>query len=287
VEHRRCAQIVGFWNALEAFEAEADADGNVFSHLILAMPHELSSNGRARALDDFCARLDELHLPFLATLHQPDPDGDIRNFHAHIMMAPRPFAIEGPFEWSLEASKATEFNLAPGIRWLRERAAEAFNRILEEENISLRYSGVSQAKRGVPATGEKHHGPGLTARNRKAEQVRDEVANLIRGLAAHVVQADRRQRELAAEITHAASQNRVETARKDLQQEPRLPPALAALRKRFPDPLRLKGLSILDLMDFTPADEAADRWFSPAINLAFEIERNAEGCVRDRNGKPE
>lgn len=287
IDEHRCAQLASFWNALEAFEAEADEDGNVFSHLILAMPSELSPEGRSRAMADFCQRLDEIHLPYLASLHRPDPDGDSRNFHAHIMMAPRPFSIEGPFAWSFEAGKATEFNLGAGIGWLRERAAQAFNRALEHEDKAIRYTGVSQANRGVPATGETHDGPVVTARKRKAEREQSERERLVRGLATHVAQAIRHQSELGARIDQAMARNDVAQTSPSPASQPQLPPALAALRQRFPDPRQLKGLTLLDLMDFTPADEAADRWFAPALNLAIELQRDREGLVRDRDGKPE
>lgn len=283
VGDRRCAQIVGFWNALEAFEAEADADANVFSHIILAMPHELSPAGRSRALEDFCLRLDALHLPFVAALHRPDPKGDIRNFHAHIMMAPRPFAIEGPFAWSFEAGKATEFNLPCGIGWLRKQAADAFNRVLAQENQALRYSGVSQARRGVAATGDTHDGPAVTARKRKAAEDEAERDRLVRGLAARVVRAADLHTVLGNLIDAEASMKQVVPPGR----AERLPPALAALRERFPDPLRLRGLSALDFMDFTAADRAADRWYQPALDLMVDLQRYPDRLVRDRDGKPE
>lgn len=293
---QRVAQLVGFWSALEAFEAEVEPSGNVYSHLILAMPHELSSEGRERALEDFCANLDELNLPFTAALHKPDPQGDIRNFHAHIMMATRPFAIEGPFAWSFEAAKATEFNLAPGIAWLRERAAEAFNRALEEEHNPLRYSGLSQAKRGVPATGETHDGPALTARKRKSQEDQAERDRLLQGLAVHVVRAAGRQASLGAQIENAAAARvsvpatapevPAEVQASALEQA-ELPAALAALRERFPNPLRLRGLSAPAFEDFTAADWAADRWYSPAFNMRVDLQRDPDGMVRDRNGEPD
>lgn len=283
VDDRRCGQIVGFWDALEAFEAEADADGNVYSHLIIAMPHELSPEGRSKAMEDFCFRLDALHLPFVAALHRPDDAGDIRNFHAHVIMATRPFAIEGPFDWSFEAGKATELNLPAGIGWLRKQAAEAFNHALEREKSPLRYSGESQARRGVPSTGDTHDGPALTARKRKAQKDQAERDRAARSLAAHVARGMERQDELAAQIAVEANRKPPEVRKPSTE----LPAALAALRGRFPDPARLRGLSALDFEEFTPTDRAADRWYAPAYNLMVELRRGSDGLVRDRGGKPE
>ncbi|MFC7535922.1 MobA/MobL family protein [Sphingomonas sp. GCM10030256] len=281
VDDRRCAQIVAFWNALEAFEAKADADGNVYSHLILAMPHELSPEGRANALEDLCFRLDALHLPFVASLHKPDPEGDIRNFHAHIIMSPRPFAIEGPFAWSFEAGKATELNLRAGYDWLREQAAAAFNQALEREGNALRYSGTSQAKRGVPSTGETHDGPAKTARKRQHEEDEAERKRLIDQLAAHVSAVMDRQTSLGVQIQQAL-QPPVPSG-----PQPAISPALTALREKYPDPLKLSGLSALDFTTFTYADHASDDWFGPAYNLAAELRRGNWELVRDNGGQPE
>ncbi|RST30121.1 hypothetical protein HMF7854_04245 [Sphingomonas ginkgonis] len=281
VDDRRCAQIVAFWNALEAFEAEADADGNVYSHLIVAMPHELSPNGRAQALEDLCFRLDALHLPYVASLHRPDPKGDVRNFHAHIIMSPRPFAVEGPFAWSFEAGKATELNSRAGYDWLRQQAAAAFNHALEKEGRALRYTGIAQAKRGVPSTGEAHDGPAKTARKRQQEADEAERKRLTAQLAAHVAAVMNRQTSLGTEIQQILHPPVVS------EPQPAISPALAGLRKKYPDPLKLEGLSVLDFVAFTPADHASDDWFGPAYNLAVELRRGNWELVRDNGGQPE
>src|SRR5690606_9106515 len=162
------------------------------------------------------------------------------------------------------------FNLAPGIAWLRERAAEAFNNALEEEQSPLRYSGISQARRGVPSTGETHDGPAATHRKGKEQEDQAERNRLVRGLAAHIGRASDRQATLGTHIENmAAARLTVPSAEPKVEAEARaraqaeLPPALAALRERFPNPLRLQGLSAIHFMEFTEEDWAADRWYSP------------------------
>ena len=272
IEEKRASEIAAFWNALEILESEADADGNVFSHLILAMPHELSPEGRSKALYDFCLTLRALKLPFVASLHKPDADGDARNFHAHIMMSARPFEVEGPFEWSFEAAKATELNLPCGISWLRERAADSFNRVLEDEARLERYSGLSQAKRGVPSSGETHDGPALTARKRRAENDEREQERLLRGLTAQVADKRRRQRQLAEQIENLSA--------------PKIPSALEALQERFPDPRRLSGLTYRDILTFSEQDREADEWYAPALALQAELELKWRSLIEDDEGRP-
>ena len=272
IEEKRASQIAAFWNALEILESEADADGNVFSHLILAMPHELSPEGRSKALYDFCLTLRSLQLPHVAALHKPDADGDARNYHAHILLSPRPFQIEGALEWSYEAAKATELNLPAGISWLRERAAESFNRVLLEEDRTERYSGLSQARRGVPSTGETHDGPALTAIKRKSANDEKDRERLLQGLTLQVADKLDHQRQLAESLVKL--------------EVPTIPPRLAALRERFPDPLRLSGLTYNDIVNFTDEDRKADRWYTHALALQAELELKWRSLIEDDEGRP-
>ena len=272
MEETRASQIAAFWNALEIFESEADADGNVFSHLILAMPHELSPEGRSKVLSDICLTLRSLQLPYVAALHKPDADGDARNYHAHILLSPRPFEVEGPLEWSFEAAKATELNLPCGISWLRERAAESFNRVLEDEARTERYSGLSQAKRGVPSSGETHDGPALTARKRRAENDEREQERLLQSLTAQVAHKRRHQRQLAEQIEKLPA--------------PKTASALEALRERFHDPARLRGLTYRDILNFTVRDREADQWYAPALALQAELEIKWRSVIEDNEGRP-
>lgn len=274
VTDRQCAQVLAFWKALEAFEAEADPDGNVFAHLILAMPHELSPEGRSRALEDLCLRIEALNLPYVAGLHRPDENGDSRNFHAHIMMATRPFRIEGPFAWSFEAAKATEFNLGAGIRWLREQAAAAFNAELHQEGLDLRYSGLSQARRGVPATGETHAGPAVTARRRKHEAEEEERRRLAEKIAAFLADAVRRAITAGEKINELAAVPALAAT------------GLQALCEKFPNPLELKRLSMMDLLPLSEAEMATDDWFGPALELRLELQRRPQELVIERDGLP-
>ncbi|EDL48262.1 MobA/MobL family plasmid mobilization protein [Erythrobacter sp. SD-21] len=272
IEEKRASQIAAFWNALEILESEADADGNVFSHLILAMPHELSSEGRSEALSDFCLTLRSLQLPYVAALHKPDADGDARNYHAHILLSPRPFEVEGPLEWSFEAAKATELNLPCGISWLRDRAAESFNRVLEEEARTERYSGLSQAKRGVPSTGEAHDGPALTARKRRADNDGREQERLLQGLTAQVADKHSRQRQLSEQIDKLSAAE--------------IPSALATLQERFPNPRRLRGLTYRDILTYSEQDREADQWYAPALALQAELKLKWRSVIEDDEGRP-
>lgn len=188
--------------------------------------------------------------------------------------ATRPFRIEGPFAWSFEVAKATEFNLGAGIRWLREQAATAFNAELRQEGLALRYSGRPQARRGVPASGETHDGPAATARRRKHDaeeeerrQLAEKIAAFLAGAVKRAIAAGEKINELAAAPAVAAT-------------------GLQALRDKFRNPLELKQLSMTHLLELSDAEMAADDWFGPALELRLELQRRPHELVIERDGLP-
>jgi hypothetical protein len=52
-----------------------------------------------------------------------------------------------------------------------------------------------------------------------------------------------------------------------------IPANLAALRAKFPDLLKLKGLSTLDAARLSREARAADKWFKPALDLLVDLQR--------------
>jgi hypothetical protein len=179
-------EIVGFFDALEQIE-HATGGSHVYTHLILALPYELGAEGRAEALRNFCVELDKRKLPFSAALHKPDPEGSQRNFHAHVVFGSRPAIHDGPYSWSLEAPKFTEIISAVGTRWLRGHLAASINGALKARKSPIRYSGISQADRGVPALAETHKGQKQVALERKDEADLVAAQAILRGAAAHTI----------------------------------------------------------------------------------------------------
>ncbi|MEN3972148.1 MobA/MobL family protein [Sphingomicrobium sp. XHP0235] len=258
-----CEEVVDFCRALESHEHVVDPNGNVVLHLILALPYELSPEGRSAAMKDIGDLLDELHLPYVASAQKADPNGDDRNFHGHFMVSTRPFRVEGDGEWSFEACKASELNSPNGIKWLRRHMADIFNCHLAYENSKIRYSGVSQADRGVEASTATAIGQGANAVIRKDEAARMRVMGAI---AAYLS----KKLETVADLRGSVA----------IEQQKAKPTYLERIRAKFPNPMRLDGISAADFEGVGPTDLARDDWYFPTYVLHQQLLRDEEMLER-------
>lgn len=144
-------RIASLLAALEELELTAGrGNATVYWSLVVSLPHELTSEQRLALLEEICAPFRELGLPFAAVLHAPDPDGDQRNNHAHVVGSWRPFRTkdDGSFEFADRTLSA--LNTPEAIFELRERASEAMNRAMTAAGHRRRFTPESNAARGLP-----------------------------------------------------------------------------------------------------------------------------------------
>lgn len=121
-------EIADCWNAIEQIEAAYRANAKVQYRFILNLPHDLTAKQRRELVKNFCQReLGRLGLPYVAAIHEPDPNGDNRNYHAHILFSTRPFERRGAGEWEFASEKVTELTDKAGMLRLRALAAAHLN----------------------------------------------------------------------------------------------------------------------------------------------------------------
>jgi MobA/MobL family len=176
-------------HAVEDAEGMSRGNGGVYKHVIIALPHQLTPLERLALLEELVAPLREMGLPFCAALHRPDPKGDPRNFHAHILHSQRPMTYEGPNQWSFAASKLTWFDCREGMLLQRRLIAAAFNRALERAGHEERWTSMSRERRGLPSPGNTKKGP---------EQTRAERDATAAEAAAEAARSELREREAVA-----------------------------------------------------------------------------------------
>ena len=258
------AQVAGCFAALEKLELESANFANVFSHYILAMPYELSAEGRLAALTDVVNEFGKLGFPFAASLHKADPGGDRRNTHAHIVAAFRPLVSAERFAWEFDASKATEFNYTVGLKWLRTKCADAFNAALAAEGKALRYSGISQAERGVEATGDTHKGPAANAHTRRSFAVNRQKDKIVTAFGKQVVALIRQQASNARAFATLTST-----------------PGLDRIKALFPNPLKLSGMNAQHFVGYTQNDRQCDTIYEPALSLAAHLSNEPGRYIKD------
>lgn len=198
--------------AVERVEELGRADAGVYRHVIIALPHELEPEQRVALLNRLVKPIGDLKLPFTASLHKPDKDGDERNYHMHIVVCLRPFGRKGPLEWEFGVSKLTWVETPTAHRLIRRHLAREFNRALRNAGQETRWTYLSRAARG-------ERSPGNTKRHRSD----------IRGdRAIESAEQDQRVARMHLELV-AAVQSCIEALPGDADREP----AAAASRSAF------------------------------------------------------
>lgn len=162
-------EAAGCARAIEDAERMGRRNGGVYKHVIIALPHQLRPSERLALLDDLVAPLREMGLPFCAALHRPDPKGDPRNFHAHILHSLRPMTREGSTRWSFSENKLNWFDCPEGMLLQRRLIARAFNRALESSGHEERWTAKSREGRGLSSPGNTKKGPERTRVERAAQ----------------------------------------------------------------------------------------------------------------------
>ncbi|WP_298671404.1 hypothetical protein [uncultured Sphingomonas sp.] len=163
------AERLGCAERIEELEGLGRKDAGVYVHSILALPADLSPEGRAVVLKELCGHYERLHLPYAAALHKPDAANSQKNFHAHIVLSLRPMRRRGD-HWEFAASKLTWLSTPAGLRLQRRMIARAFNRALEAEKIVARWTHRSRADDGLSPGGFTKRG-GVSRRHRATEML--------------------------------------------------------------------------------------------------------------------
>lgn len=165
--------VAGFFAALEELEHQSVGDSNVYVSLVVALPHELSSTEREALLEQICSVPAGEGLPYVGVLHAPDPNGDRRNYHAHIMLSLRPAEILADGHYAFHVQKRSELNDGEFIAGWRAQTAELMNAAMERGGHKRRFTPLSNAERGMAPQpkGSGKSSPGAKHRERRAEQL--------------------------------------------------------------------------------------------------------------------
>ena len=165
--------VAGFFAALEELEYQSVGDSNVYVSVVVALPHELSSFEREVLLEQICSVPASDGLPYVGVLHAPDPNGDRRNYHAHIMLSLRPAEILGDGHYAFHVQKRSELNDGEFIAGWRAKTAEMMNAAMERGGHKRRFTALPNDKRGLPPRpkGTGKSTPGAKHRERQAEQL--------------------------------------------------------------------------------------------------------------------
>ena len=165
------------WNAAEAAEKRKDA--RVAREYLVALPHELDADQRLALARELAGELVERYgVAVDLAVHAPDPGGDQRNHHAHLLATTRRLNHDGLGEKTtieLSDKKRRDMGLGRGadeVKRLRQRWESMANAALERADIAARIDCRSLADQGIDRVPQIHRGPMATEQIRRgtAEQ---------------------------------------------------------------------------------------------------------------------
>jgi Ti-type conjugative transfer relaxase TraA len=151
------------WNAAEFAEKRKDA--RVAREFEIALPHELSPEGRLKAARAFAQDLANRYGAAVDfAIHSPSEHGDIRNYHAHVLMTTREVGKAGLGEKTVLEHKNARL-LANGmattdmqLRDIRQSWEGIANRELQREGLDVRIDHRSHEERGLELSPTEHMG---------------------------------------------------------------------------------------------------------------------------------
>lgn len=142
------------WNTAE--RAEQRSNSRVAREYLLALPPELSPDQRVVLARTFSREIaDRYNVAVDLAIHAPRPEGDPRNFHAHLLATTREVTPEGlgPLTGlDMTGEARSERGLPPSrqeFRTLRARWAELTNEALQDANIEARIDHRSLKAQGI------------------------------------------------------------------------------------------------------------------------------------------
>ncbi|EPR15500.1 hypothetical protein M527_13450 [Sphingobium indicum IP26] len=165
--------LASVFDALEELESHGRVNANVYVSIVLSLPNELTSAEREALLSNICAIFERENLPHAAVLHAPDPEGDQRNNHAHIMLSLRPFRTEPDDGFAFGVGTAADLNDKEFIKSTRLEIAALMNAAMIEAGHERRFTALSNQERGLPARpkSEGKSSPGRKHRERRQERI--------------------------------------------------------------------------------------------------------------------
>lgn len=172
------------WNLAE--QAEKRKDSRIAREILIALPHEISQNERKNLVNEFVENIvNQYGIAVDVSWHQPDRQGDQRNFHAHLLLTTRQITSQGFSDKSdlekcdKDLKKAGKLNGKDQLISLRENWENLCNRALERSGIEERISAKSYKSRHIPLQPTIHLGPAVTAMERKGIETENGTWNRI------------------------------------------------------------------------------------------------------------
>ena len=147
--------------------AENRRNSCVGRRFIMALPHELSREGRAKVAQEFTEHLHQKYgVAGVLTIHEPDKRGSEKNHHAHLTFSDRKINDDG-ISFGAKVRELSDKRSRANLQGLKERWAEICNEQLQIEKIEEKLDPTPYAQNGKIA--QLHEGKRQTEIRRKNE----------------------------------------------------------------------------------------------------------------------
>ena len=148
--------------------AENRRNSCVGRRFIMALPHELSQEGRAKVGKEFTEHLYQKYgVAGVLTIHEPDKRGSEKNHHAHLTFSDRKINEDG-ISFGAKVRELSDKRSRANLQGLKERWAEICNEQLQVEKIEEKLDPTPYAQNGKIA--QLHEGKRRTEISRKIEK---------------------------------------------------------------------------------------------------------------------
>lgn len=168
------------WNAVDVAEKRKNAC--MGREVVLALPAELSELQRRKLVEEMARHLaDRYILAVDVAIHKPSRHGDIRNYHAHILMSSRRITSEG---FGAKARELDDYKTRGAeVEHIRAEWEKLANRALERADKKCRIDHRSLKAQGVDRVPTVHMGVSACAMERRGLQTeRGELNREIRSV---------------------------------------------------------------------------------------------------------
>jgi hypothetical protein len=167
VEHTRLIGWDGtredLWNAVEL--AERRMDSWLARDLVIALPDELTSEARISAAEFMAEALHSRYgVAVDVAVHAPNPEGDHRNHHAHLLFTTRRVEAGQLTEKTRELDVRHRSRVE--VRWIRSEWEAIGNSVLLQEGHDATLDSRSLEGRGIDREPDVTLGPAATALER-------------------------------------------------------------------------------------------------------------------------
>lgn len=265
------------WQAAEAAERRKDA--RTAREVRIALPAELDAEACRDLARRFGQWLAERYRTAVdVAVHAPDPAGDERNVHAHILMPTREMGADGTFGAKLRVLDDRASGPAE-IEAIRVAWEEMANRALAAAGVDARIDRRSLVEQGITDRPPSwHRGPGATALERRGvrTEIEERWQDQVAFYEARTLLAQRRVSEaelarLRAEVEAVEAAIVAEQFREIERREQEWRRAALLQRARA---IRAAAQRVEETLHETErAEQAARRWRMRAAEIAADAER--------------